>query len=439
MTTLNYTLLTTNSTVLANIKNYYLSHPNQSYTFEAYVSRINQSPDLLNSLNNYAGIIQINGNPNANTHIYRLDNQNRDLLLNSTALLSPTYLTRALAHEIYGHDQTRHVILSVLDPSNPLYAGKSSGAIAELVKTGCFMAEALGFIGEYRIGKQAGFSPTGYPGLEADIANAIGRVVPLFPAGTNQRIIDLAVAQSLATKVQLNDGGHAQQCVNWANSVINATPNAAPTAQMISEYNPTTGESSATITTPTLKIIDKLLTDGAHSNEARSYDASGNLVSRTTTSINAASTQTTTAIDSNADNTIDKTTTRTDADRNGIAESIQTLARDSAGTCRREDYTVSPVGLPSTTSYTFRAGFDSELANKEVVSTAGDGLVSKVRSEFDAQSHITVANSVLAVNADLSGRTTTAQQINGTWVQDAWHYSAAGAATGHELATLRAN
>jgi hypothetical protein len=107
--------------------------------------------------------------------------------------------------------------------------------------------------------------------------------------------------------------------------------------------------------------------------------------------------------------------------------------------CRREDYTVSPVGLPSTTSYTFRAGFDSELANKEVVSTAGDGLVSKVRFEFDAQSHITVANSVLAVNADLSGRTTTAQQINGTWVQDAWHYSATGVATGHELATLRAN
>jgi hypothetical protein len=126
-----------------------------------------------------------------------------------------------------------------------------------------------------------------------------------------------------------------------------------------------------------------------------------------------------------------------DVNNDGVIEMVK--YRDFSNTCRREDYTVSPVGLPSTASYTFRAGFDSELANKEVVSTAGDGLVSKVRFEFDAQSHITVANSVLAVNADLSGRTTTVQQINSTWVQDAWHYSATGVATGHELATLRAN
>jgi YD repeat-containing protein len=320
MTTPNYTPLSTTSTVLVNIKAYHLSLPNPGYTFEAYVARINQSPDLVNALNNYTGKIEIDANPSANTHIYRLDNQNRDLLLNSTALLSPTFLTRSLAHEVYGHDQTRSVILSVLDPSNPLYAGKSPEAVAELVKTGCFMTEALGFIGEYRIGKQAGFSPTGYPGLEADIASALSRVSPLFPPGTDQRIIDLAAAQSLATKVQLSDRGHAQQCTDWANSVINSTPNAAPVARMISEYNPTTGESSTTVTTPTLKITDRLLADGSHSDDAQTYDALGRLVSRTTTTINAASTQTTTSLDSNADNIIDKTTTKVDADRNGIAE-----------------------------------------------------------------------------------------------------------------------
>jgi hypothetical protein len=144
-------------------------------------------------------------------------------------------------------------------------------------------------------------------------------------------------------------------------------------------------------------------------------------------------------LDLNADTIIDRISVRTDADHNGVAESTSLSVRGADNICRREDYAVSPVGLPSTTSYTFRAGFDSELNSKEVVSTAGNGLVSKVLSEFDAQSHITVANSVLAANADLSGRTTIAQQANGTWVQDAWHYNAAGSATGHELSHLRAN
>jgi hypothetical protein len=253
------------------------------------------------------------------------------------------------------------------------------------------------------------------------------------------------------SSVTQDDSGH------WSVTAVTGTDS------ITRSYSPIeTGQTSPTITSERTTSVDihGFRVEVVENFETgittrQSFDIDNNLYQRTTSLTNATGTKVvttedyvpnvaapvkvTTTEDVGANGTIDRTTTRVDADRNGIAESIQTLTRSATGQCSREDYAVSPVGLPSTTSYTFRAGFDSELASKEVVSTAGNGLVSRVLSEFDAQSHITLANSVLAANADLSGRTTIAQQANGTWVQDAWHYNAAGSATGHELSHLRAN
>ena len=123
---------------------------------------------------------------------------------------------------------------------------------------------------------------------------------------------------------------------------------------------------------------------------------------------------------------------------NGSIETIDTANGIQDPVCRREDYTTLPNGLPVVEKYTFRTSFDSELANKELISMAGNGLTTKVNTVYAIGSGVGAQYTQWASPASITDVTTTAQLGNGTWTVDAWHYIL-GNPMSHDLGSLRAD
>jgi len=204
------------------------------FSFQEYVDAINKSTLLVHALNQFVNekgkphSITVDPNPEADTNVYLTG---RSLVVIENQLSNPTRLARVLAHEIYGHDLTREIMIKINDPDNPSYKGKSPDQINALVQNGCYVSEYIGYIAEYRVGQQIGFDANGYLGIQRNIENAIRRIESVSP-GLSQSQVDLAAAKFLADGFSGNDVSHIQQCRDWADGVLKRT-NVKPSAQMV--------------------------------------------------------------------------------------------------------------------------------------------------------------------------------------------------------------
>jgi Ca2+-binding RTX toxin-like protein len=187
------------------------------------------------------------------------------LEVNFGSLANATQFQYMLAHEIYGHDGTRDFIATVVDPNNSIYQNKTPEETRNLVGIGCYTVEALGFIAEYKISQETGFSRPIYPiGVEEKIKAAYADIYQFLSADTDPRVVDLAVAQYIATWAQKNDGSHASQCLSWANEISNASGNSGDInlANMFTEYSGLSGESALNLETPLFQVDSFFLADG---------------------------------------------------------------------------------------------------------------------------------------------------------------------------------
>ena len=248
----NTTPISPNSIAFSRLKTF-VESSDAGYAFSAYIERINKSPTLVAAINDWATsepnkTITIDSTPDG--AITKYVAAERSLKIAQIQLLSPTYLVRVLAHEIYGHDRTRDVILNATNPNNELYAGREPGEVRGLVKEGCFVAEYLGYIAEYRIGQEIGFDATGFLGIQNRIREAIGMAEANFPQASKD-VVDLAAARFLAKNYASNDVSHLEQCKSWADQVIQQR-SGTPVAQMVFQMD-NDGNSEVALNTPSFQ------------------------------------------------------------------------------------------------------------------------------------------------------------------------------------------
>ncbi len=283
-------------------------NPDNPNAWKEYIDYINRSPELVQTVSDwYSDPSRLNIDRTLLHYEYIADK--RELSVNEGFFSSKERFANGLAHEIYKHDANRLIDNEVLNPNNPIYQAVYQDTtigneerlekIQQLAVLGCGAVEMNGFIGEYRTSKQLGYSTTLWPaGLERNIENSIATIKEFLPSDTDIRTIDLAAAKFLSSKLLAGHGAYADQCAVWGSDVVNKIKSdgnnpdntAALPSHRVFTYDPTNGESKASIWFENRIISTELKVDGSRvvSSEqsitgeryadVRFYDPQGNRV-----------------------------------------------------------------------------------------------------------------------------------------------------------------